>query len=264
MDKKFDLLGKLIVSYAFILAIGFLIYSLVVLPVNEAEKVSAIIGLLGWSATFFAPIAAYVLLDNWKDQKKYELKKEYIGLILNDLRPIFTKILIIYSNVANIDKVKDSLVINKEYLDYKALKIGDKITNSHGNLKLFSKIDKNSEILEAYEKLEMHCFFLDQSYKEVIKTYTNYYDEFMKPRSVNIEHDYDINREYLGLEKNGLIPFVHFLSIKLSRKGKYIKRSEDGKTDQILELTIFELLDNLILHHNQIQDICLDNIDQFS
>lgn len=264
MDKKFDLLGKLIVSYVFILAIGFLIYSLVVLPADEAEKVNAIIGLLGWSATFFAPIAAYILLDNWKDQKKYDLKKEYIGLILNDIRPIFTKILIIYSNVENINKVQDFLIINKEYRDYKALRIGDKVTNLHGNFKLFSKIDKNNEILEVYEKLEMHCFFLDQFYKEVIQTYTNYYDEFMKPRPVNIEHDYDINREYLGLEKKDLIPFIHFLSIKLSRKGKYIKRSEDGKTDQLLELTIFELLDKLILHHNQIQDICLDNVDQFS
>lgn len=264
MDKKFDLLGKLIVTYASILAMCFLLYCLVVLPTNGAEKVNAIIGLLGWSATIFAPIAAYILLDNWKDQKKYELKKEYIGIILSDLRPIFTKILIVYSNVANINKVQDSLVINKEYLDYKALNIGDKITSLNGSLKLFSKIEKNSEILEVYDKLEMHCFFLDQFYKGIIQTYTNYYDAFTKPRQPDLDYNYDFIRGYLGNEENELISFRHFLNIKISRKGKYLKRSEDGKTDQILELTIFELLDNLIDHHNQIQDICLDKIDQFS
>lgn len=72
MKKKADLIGKLFITYVFILAICFLIYSLVVLPTNGAEKVNAIIGLLGWSATIYAPIAAFFLLHNWREQVIHE------------------------------------------------------------------------------------------------------------------------------------------------------------------------------------------------
>lgn len=72
MDKKVDLIAKLFITYIFILALCFLLYSLVVIPTDGAEKVNAIIGLLGWSATLFAPVAAYFLLDSWKDQEKFK------------------------------------------------------------------------------------------------------------------------------------------------------------------------------------------------
>ncbi|CAI3144301.1 hypothetical protein MWMV18_MWMV18_01439 [Acinetobacter calcoaceticus] len=74
MPHKFELIVKLFLSYVFLLLLCFLFYSLVVLPVTEAEKVNAIIGLFGWSATIYAPIAAYILLDNWKAQNHYIVK----------------------------------------------------------------------------------------------------------------------------------------------------------------------------------------------
>lgn len=72
MDKKIDLIAKLFITYIFILALCFLVYSLVVLPTSGAEKVNAIIGLLGWSATIYAPIAAFFLLHNWREQVFHE------------------------------------------------------------------------------------------------------------------------------------------------------------------------------------------------
>ncbi|NAS05483.1 hypothetical protein GPS47_07725 [Acinetobacter haemolyticus] len=72
MDKKISVVIKLLITYLTLLAICFLLYALVVLPVTGAEKVNSIIGLLGWSATLFAPMAALVLINNWKDQVKHE------------------------------------------------------------------------------------------------------------------------------------------------------------------------------------------------
>ncbi|MDC4739982.1 hypothetical protein NQ810_18935, partial [Acinetobacter baumannii] len=72
MVKKIDLIAKLIITYIVILAFCFLLYALVVLPTTGAEKVNAIIGLLGWSATLFAPVAAFILINNWKEQIKHE------------------------------------------------------------------------------------------------------------------------------------------------------------------------------------------------
>lgn len=84
MSKKFELIVKLLITYTLLLAICFIIYSLIVLPVTGAEKINAIIGLLGWSATIFAPIAAFYLIDNWKDQAKYNEQLSTLSSLINE------------------------------------------------------------------------------------------------------------------------------------------------------------------------------------
>lgn len=258
MDKKINLLAKLFITYILLLAICFLFYGLVVLPTNGAEKVNAIIGLLSWSATIYAPLAAFFLLDSWKDQKEYELKKEYISLSLHDLRPIFSKLLVISTNTNNIEKVDDYLVINKEYLDYKALELGSSVTNLFGNIKVFSKIDNNSNILELYDDFEMHVFFIDYIYKTLIKRYKNYYDEFSRDRNPSQDFDIDIFRGYLGSESKSLISHVLHLQRFIQFKHKYRKRIDAGNNTRELEYTLSDLVENTLDIHNKIQKILLD------
>ncbi|RSO00960.1 hypothetical protein [Acinetobacter pittii] len=85
MIKTIELTAKLLITYIVILAICFLIYALVVLPTNGAEKVNAIIGLLGWSATLFAPLAAFILINNWKEQIKHEKALECLSNVFNQI-----------------------------------------------------------------------------------------------------------------------------------------------------------------------------------
>lgn len=108
MDKKIDLIAKLFITYIFILALCFLVYSLVVLPTSGAEKVNAIIGLLGWSATIFAPVAAFFLLDSWKDQTKYNANLELISEMVHVLSEISNAI----SEVRQDVRVCTSLMMN--------------------------------------------------------------------------------------------------------------------------------------------------------
>lgn len=84
MSKKFELIIKLFLTYIFLLALCFIFYSLIVLPTNGAEKVNAIIGLLGWSATIFAPIAAFYLIDNWKEQTKYNEQLSILSSMIDE------------------------------------------------------------------------------------------------------------------------------------------------------------------------------------
>ncbi|WP_151799068.1 hypothetical protein [Acinetobacter calcoaceticus] len=106
MIKTIELTAKLLITYIVILAICFLIYALVVLPTSGAEKVNAIIGLLGWSATIFAPIAAFYLIDNWKDQAKYNEQLSTLSSLINET-------LLLVKNITNIrtnEKVGQHLV----------------------------------------------------------------------------------------------------------------------------------------------------------
>lgn len=108
MDKKVDLIAKLFITYIFILALCFLVYSLVVLPTNGAEKVNAIIGLLGWSATIYTPVAAYFLLDSWKDQTKYNANLE----LLTEMVQVLSEISNAISEVRQNPRVCTSLMLN--------------------------------------------------------------------------------------------------------------------------------------------------------
>ncbi|MFW1942905.1 hypothetical protein ACG93R_05290 [Acinetobacter guillouiae] len=85
MNKKIELLAKLTITYVIMLGICFLLYSYVVIPTNGAEKINAITGLLGWSATIFAPIAAYFFLNSWKEQTQYNSALEKIEEMLEQI-----------------------------------------------------------------------------------------------------------------------------------------------------------------------------------
>ncbi|MDC5223261.1 hypothetical protein NRA24_14140, partial [Acinetobacter baumannii] len=98
MSKKFELIIKLVITYIFLLAICFIIYALIVLPVTGAEKVNAIIGLMGWSATIFAPIAAFYLIDNWKDQAKYNEQLTTLTSMINETLFLVKNIIDIRTN----------------------------------------------------------------------------------------------------------------------------------------------------------------------
>ena len=260
MNIKLDLIGKLIITYIFLLSLCFLIYGLVVLPTNGAEKVNAIIGLLSWSATIYAPIAAYLLLDNWKDQKAYELKKEYIAIVLHDLRSIFTKFLQVCSNTGNIFSVNEDLVINTKYLDYNSLELGTQATNLYGNIKVFSTISNDPVILELYDEFEQHIFFIDEVYKQLIKHYNNYYFGFTKTRSYDQNSEYDIFREYLGSERDTVENFIIVIQ-KFSDKQHCYARQIDSNTNlRVYKYTINQLLKNTLEMHNRIQSMCLKDL----
>lgn len=85
MNKNIKLVGTLFLAYLLLIGICLLIYILVAIPESKADKVTSIMGLLGWSATIFTPIAAFILLDNWKNQIKYNARLEQIINIIDEL-----------------------------------------------------------------------------------------------------------------------------------------------------------------------------------
>lgn len=186
MDKKVDLIGKLFISYVLILAICFLLYSLVVLPTNEAEKVNAIIGLLGWSATIFTPIAALFLLNQWKNQTHYNARLELLSLMYAELNQLTLKIIEYRENnplaiflISNYEHQKiNSPLPNDVCCDYPdfseirkclenmralALRINiydenlsANIFTSRGHLNSFTRLEKHLEGLDACSYISKH------------------------------------------------------------------------------------------------------------
>lgn len=255
MSDKFSFIVKLILTYLVLLAICFLFYALIISPVKDVDKVESIVGLLGWSATIFAPIAAYFLIDSWKQQKLYELKKEYIMYILQDLRPIFLNTLILSSEANNIKDTNSKLVINTEYFDYNAKLIGNLTINLHSNILVFSKLTNNTRISELYKDLEIHSFFIDHHYKEINKLYTRYFEEFKKDRNYDKDRNYNIFREYVGSENYTLIIEIRLIDKFFNEIHKYGEINVENP--KVLEYKSSELFNKTLEIINGIQAICL-------
>lgn len=258
MDKKISFIAKLIIVYVVLLVICFLVYSLVVLPTNGAEKVNAIIGLLSWSATIFAPIAAFFLLDNWKEQKRFELKKEYIALTLHDLRKLNSNLINMLTQISNIESTEYKLVIVSSYLDSERLSNINLIHNIYSNLKVYSHLSNHTEIDEIFYGFEQHNYFVEIYYKEVIKRYFNYFNQFTKDRlSANVNNigNLDINRAYVGNESDSIKNHVIYIKEYISKPQKYQRTAEPK--DYVLTYKYKELFQNTKVLYERIHEICL-------
>lgn len=255
MSDKLSFIVKLTVTYLTLLAICFLFYALIISPVRNIDKVSSIIGLLGWSATIFAPIAAYFLVDSWKHQKSYELKKEYIMYILQDIRPIFLNTLVLSSEANNIKDTNSKLVINTEYLNYNSKLIGKLTLSLYSNILVYSRLTNNTKILELYKNLEIHSFFIDHHYKEINKLYSQYFEIFKKDRNYDKDRSYNIFREYAGSEKDSLHLEIHLIDKFFNETHKYGEINTNNP--KILKYKSSELFDETLKIIDDIQEICL-------
>jgi len=106
-----SLISKLIGSFALILASSLLVYIFIIYPV-EGDKASSLASMFGFAATLFAPIAALFLLDNWKEQTKYNALLGYIADIISEKSHLVEQLNEIRSD-KDIFIYLDNLIINK-------------------------------------------------------------------------------------------------------------------------------------------------------
>ncbi|NHC05145.1 hypothetical protein G9F31_15620 [Acinetobacter sp. 187] len=113
-----------------------------------------------WSATLITPIIAIILVNSWKTQKKFEIEKEYASLVLNDIHPILIRIIDLQSMYLNIKDINQNLVLYEKYTIQSDLQIRTLNLKSFSNIKIFSKLTDNIEILNKYYSLDHHLIDL--------------------------------------------------------------------------------------------------------
>ncbi|WOQ37399.1 hypothetical protein [Acinetobacter soli] len=180
--EQFNLAVKLIITYLTLLTICYIFYALIVLPVSEADKINAIIGLLGWSATIFAPIAAFILINSWKDQITHEKALNCLNNAASTIKTMHTQIIkykirnIDYSLRENFDKLQFSdysKYINEIYDNFKSEM--DIFKNNYHEL---SKILTQFGIItdtdyEEFNYIIEKYFFIYGNYPIAIREYLN-------------------------------------------------------------------------------------------
>lgn len=82
--SEVNLARNLISSFICILSFSLLIYILVIYPL-DGDKASSLASMFGFAATLFAPIAAFILINNWKEQIKHEKALECLSGVFNEI-----------------------------------------------------------------------------------------------------------------------------------------------------------------------------------
>ncbi|EMN2536881.1 hypothetical protein RZ964_002529 [Acinetobacter baumannii] len=77
--NTFSRLVALFLLYIFLVAVGFFVYAVIIGKPGVGERGATIAGILGWTATLYAPVAAFFIIDVWKDQVKHQKALDHLS-----------------------------------------------------------------------------------------------------------------------------------------------------------------------------------------
>lgn len=196
---------SLALLYYMILAIFAICLSMAVctlLQVTSDAKASVISNFFVWSATLYAPVLVILLINSWKVQKDFELRKELALNTLNDLRPIFVELIELRTILYNISNTSNQLVLYKKYLDREYLNLSTKIFECYSNIEVLNTLYKSKGFNELYTSLEKHCIDLNINFTYLTKTlYKNYYENAVFLIFESAKKEINVTSNYGGDQK---------------------------------------------------------------
>jgi hypothetical protein len=198
-----------------------------------------------WSATLITPIIAILLINSWKSQKSYEVEKEYASLILNDLHPVLMSLVKIQNIIINIKTVDKNLVLFEKYLIPIDTNVRHESAKSYSNIKIYSKITSNKDILDKHSKLEHHCIWIMDIYDHLINNdYKKYFNEVIKIYPEYIENEKKPN--YCKNYRDGEVFQRSSLRIRSTLYSAINIKVEDPKTGEVLNYGEYKSFEELL------------------
>lgn len=194
MANKIDqinLIAKLVIIYIVLVLIALFIYY-VCFEANSApcisenqkncieakDRYSIIATLLGWSASIFAPIAAILVLNVWKDQKKYDLEKQYAEEVLKLLNQTYKHLIIKYYIIrsADLEMLENFVALNSLYHKEDSFNVSETMYSVESQFETLMLISEKKISPNFYEKVKIDILLLDELIRKSLNKYKKYYD----------------------------------------------------------------------------------------
>lgn len=262
-DKKVSLIAKLIISYVLLLDIAFLFYVFNTDPSSDQTARGAVFtNLLVWTATLYAPIAAYFFYDSWKEQKNYDLKKNLIEKIIEGVSSTQYSILMRMRYANALTEINKNLIVFKNI---------ESITNIEGqreyhilayaNIAIFEKLTNNEEIRQAYRWYESYSMTLEKFHLQIANIYKDYYgkieqdllkdllkdsDDFTirhknYEKNEKVKFKFEIQKMEILMENNEEIKYSGKIPIKYSITYHDLVKDFELKTDELITLLVKQI-----------------------
>lgn len=177
-----------IVLVCFALCIGLALTT--IFGTAKSDIPSVISNMFVWSATLISPLVVILLINSWKSQKDYELKKEYASSILKDTHSIELYLIDTITLIKAMQDIDKYLVVYKKYFHYQPMDVSEYLLISYANIKIFNELYDKS-FGEKFSKLQIYSHAIDDNIKELISAYSVYFDSLIKelPDLLNNEKD---------------------------------------------------------------------------
>lgn len=183
---------------------------------TQRSDVAAVVSnMLVWSATLMAPLIALLLINTWKYQKDYDLKKESIFEILEILAKVRYGLVLKEETIIELKRIKEFAVIKSSY--YKFDFSEDEKINELFFTKKF-RIDSikddradTKEIINIYSKLHREYIHSNQFFTVLMDYYKKYYSEIANQIEIEkLNYAYEVfHRNYERLKINQPTDLIH-------------------------------------------------------
>jgi hypothetical protein len=161
---------------------------------------------LNLTASIFTPIIAIFAYFSWKNQKKYDLKKEFLIQFLNDINLIYSEKLIIFPKMNHLKKISYNQTIIYQFDQLKNDYREDIFVKMFVNMQTYNDIfeEKKFDLEKAY-LFQHYIFFLEYLNNNLLFKYHDYIENLKKS---GLEFDYNKNYTYSNLDENILSQYV--------------------------------------------------------
>jgi len=147
---------------------------------TEPKDVPSVISnMFVWSATLISPLVVILLINSWKSQKDYELKKEYASNILKDTHSIELYLIDTIALIKTMQDINKYLVVYKKYFHYQPMDVWEDLQKSYANIKIFNELYDKS-FGEKFSKLQIYSHAIDENIKDLISAYSVYFESLVK------------------------------------------------------------------------------------
>ncbi|MDO7480087.1 hypothetical protein Q5X66_12200 [Acinetobacter baumannii] len=240
-----------IVLVCFALCIGLALTT--IFETGNREIPAVLSNMFVWSATLISPLVAILLINSWKSQKDYELKKEYASSILNDLHPISTYLIESITIISTIENVNSHIILKHQYLAKEHIDLLLLVNKSYTNIHIFSEL-YNINLKPEHRKLLSFCGFIDTSIKNLFAQYSNYYSEIISTYRELINNnknpDFSINYPIDNFKRafEGELGNINYIL------GPVTVKTTSDKANEIIDEVSFNSLKDLIEETQKIVD----------
>lgn len=249
--KKKKLLTNLVSSFLILLCTCLFIALLINLKFNQ-DCATVITGMLGVCATLYAPIAAFFLYDSWKDQKQYELEKQYAEDTFKLISQLKTRISREYYTFKSFksDISKELVALNSLYSNQNSnISYSEILYNANAYFELINDTSNNKISPNIYDDFEFSALILNAKLKDVRKAYDSYYKELPNElkTSTNTQRLYKnltYNPTETEYELTKHLTNRYKFEINLYHEGNYIN----------FEFNYEELYANFLLKYNDLKN----------
>lgn len=214
----------------------------------DVEKIQ---NMLKTTASIFTPVIAIFAYFSWINQKKYDLRKEYLTIAIKQLTLIMNDIVKIRSNLHTIYSVDEKLVLYPNLIKNQFENYQQNMFDFYSALNAYKSIS-GINLLSDYDDFEQRFFWIIELNQRVISLYRRYFELAQK-----IDEEEYCSRNYKNeAEKKDLNVYIKKLNEYTKEKINCKDRNGIG-----LKLNYFEEIDKFI-HKKQPEylDKCLNEL----